>query len=104
MKSFLERFKSDTLITLAFEHLLIIRKNIPMEQFFDWIFKISKKGLIEFVPKSDYTIQKMLKFRNDIFLDYSEKKFEELLKKKAKIVNKTNITKSGRVIYEYKII
>jgi hypothetical protein len=43
MKSFLERFKSDTLITLAFEHHLIIRKNIPMEQFSDWIFKISKK-------------------------------------------------------------
>jgi len=103
-KGFLERFKSDALIALAFEHHLIIGKNIPMEQFFDWIFKISKKGLIEFVPKSDYTIQKMLKFRNDIFLDYSEKKFEELLKKKAKIVNKTNITKSGRVIYEYKII
>jgi len=52
--------------------------------------------LIEFVPKSDYTIQKMLEFRKNIFLNYSEKKFEELLNKRSKIINKTNITKSGR--------
>ncbi len=103
-KGFLERFKSDALIALAFEHHLIIGKNIPMDQFFEWIFKISKKGLIEFVPKSDFTVQKMLKYRKDIFHDYSEKKFEELLNKKANIINKTNITKSGRVIYEYKAI
>jgi hypothetical protein len=58
--------------------------------------KFQKKGLIEFVPKSDYTIQKMLEFRKNIFLNYSEKKFEKFLNKGSKIISKTNITKSGR--------
>ena len=102
-KGFLERFKSDVLIALAFEHHLIIGKNIPLEQFIDWLLKISSNGLVEFVAKSDETIQKMLEFREDIFLDYSENEFESCLKAKSKIVNKNNITKSGRIIYEYSI-
>ncbi len=100
-KGFLERFKADALIALAFEHHLIIGKNIPLEQFIDWITKISANGLVEFVPKTDETIQKMLEFREDIFLDYSENKFEKCLQNKTKIINKNLVTKSGRIIYEY---
>lgn len=101
-KGFIERFKADALIALAFEHHLIIGKNIPMQEFIDWITDISDYGLIEFVPKSDETIQRMLEFREDIFFDYSEKKFEMCLQNKAKIINKKKITKNGRIIYEYK--
>ncbi len=101
---FLERFNSDALIALAFEHHLIIAKNIPIENFIDWILKISKHGLIEFVPKSDVTIKKMLEFREDIFTDYTEENFENCLKQKSKIINKSIITKTGRVIYEYQVL
>ena len=100
-KGFLERFKSQALIALAFEHHLIISKNIPLEQFIDWLLKISNNGLVEFIPKSDETIQKMLEFREDIFLNYTEIEFENYLKSKSNIINKTTITKSGRVIYEF---
>ena len=103
-KGFLERFKADALIALAFEHHLIIGKNVPMQQFIDWIIMISGKGLIEFVPKTDETVQKMLEYREDIFSDYSEQEFENCLKEKCDIVNKNTITKSGRIIYEYKFI
>ena len=101
-KGFLERFNADALIALAFEHHLVIAKNIPIEQFIDWLLNISKNGLIEFVPKSDETIQKMLRFREDVFLNYSETEFENCLKAKSNIINKNLITKSGRIIYEYK--
>ena len=80
---------------------MVISKNIPIEQFIDWLLNISKNGLIEFVPKSDETIQKMLRFREDIFLDYSETEFENCLKAKSNIIKKDLITKSGRIIYEY---
>lgn len=100
-KGFLERFKSEVLIALAFEHHLVIGKNIPIEQFIDWILKISNNGLIEFVPKSDETIQKMLVSREDIFSNYSETEFENCLKSKSNIINKDIITKSRRVIFEY---
>jgi len=102
-KGFMQRFKSDALIALAFEHHLIIAKNIPMSQFFEWISKISKNGLLEFVPKSDATVQKMLENRDDIFFSYSEENFEMNLKKISIIKNKTKITDSGRVLYEYEV-
>ena len=102
-KGFLERFKSEALIALAFEHHLIISKNIPLEQFIDWLLKISNNGLVEYIPKSDETIQKMLEFREDIFSDYTEIKFENYLKSKSNIINKTIVTKSGRIIYEFSL-
>ena len=103
-KGFIERFKSDALIALAFEHHLIIGKNIPIDQFFFWLSKISKYGLIEFVPKSDSTVQKMLEYREDVFLDYNEENFEKNLKKYFNIKNKTKITDSGRILYEFEVL
>jgi len=100
-KGFLQRFKSDALLALAFEHHMIIGKNIPINQFIEWILEISKVGLLEFVPKSDKTVKQMLSYREDIFNDYSEKSFENLLQEKAKIIDKKNIFNSDRVIYEF---
>jgi ribosomal protein L11 methylase PrmA len=102
-KGFIERFHADALIALAFEHHLIIGKNVPIQQFVEWITSISECGLIEFVPKTDKTIQKMLEYRDDIFSNYTEEEFENCLKEKSNIINKNTITKSGRIIYEYKI-
>ena len=63
---------------------------------------LAPKGLIEFVPKNDETIQKMLKFKGDIFPDYTENNFKKFLETNAKIVSVKEITSSGRKIYEYK--
>jgi len=103
-KGFIERFKSDALIGLAFEHHLVIAKNIPMQQFFKWISIIAKNGLLEFVPKSDPTVQQMLEYRDDIFDSYSEENFENSLKCFTKIKDKNRITDSGRLIYQYEVI
>ena len=64
---FLKRAKFDASLSLAFEHHLIIGKNIPMESFIKWITLISSKGLIEFVPKTDKMIKVMLNLKKDIF-------------------------------------
>ena len=101
---FLERCKFDAIIALAFEHHLAIAKNIPLDQLIGWFLDIAPKGLIEFVPKEDPTVQIMLKFRKDIFLDYSEENFKNILSKKAKIININIIDNSDRKIYEYEKI
>ena len=44
---------------------------------------LAPKGLIEFVPKNDETIQKMLKFKGDIFPDYTENNFKKFLETKC---------------------
>ena len=103
-KGLIERFKSDALIALALEHHLVIGKNIPIVQLLKWIKNIAKFGLIEFIPKTDETVLKMLSSRKDIFEDYNETYFEKKLSEQTKIVNKHIISKSGRIIFEYEII
>ena len=76
-KGLIERFNSNALIALALEHHLIIGKNIPIIQFIEWIKKIAKFGLLEFVPKTDETVSRMLISRKDIFENYNELYFEK---------------------------
>ena len=100
-KSFNKRVDFDALLALAFEHHLVIAKNIPLLDAINWLISLAPKGLIEFVPKNDETIQKMIKFKGDIFPDYNENNFKNCIEKKAKILSITQITSSGRKIYQY---
>ena len=100
-KSFNQRANFDGLLALAFEHHLAIAKNIPLDEAINWLISLAPKGLIEFVPKSDETIQKMLKFKGDIFPDYNEDNFKNIIEKKANIISIKEITSSGRKIYQY---
>lgn len=105
-KSFLKRNKGKNtyILALAFIHHLAIAKNIPLEEIINYFLSISNKGIIEFVPKSDPTVKKMLLNRVDIFDNYNQENFERLLSLKSKIISKTNITNSNRILYEYKVI
>jgi ribosomal protein L11 methylase PrmA len=98
----LKRFNFDTVICLAFIHHLVIGKNIPLDSVLDLIFSISQKGIIEFVPKKDMAIKTMLQIKDDIYDDYTEKNFLEIISKKAKIIDKKIISKSGRLLVTFK--
>ncbi len=100
--SFLERANFDCVIAFAFEHHLSIANNVPLEQTINWILKIAKKGLIEFVSKEDFTIQNMLSVKGDIFPDYNKENFEYIINKKANIIKVNEITNT-RVIYEFEV-
>ena len=98
---FKKRAAFDALIALAFEHHLSIAKNIPLKEVVMWIVNIAPKGLIEFVPKDDPTVQKMLSLKGDIFPDYSEDKFRKYISQYKKIVNETYVEGCNRIIFEY---
>ena len=101
-KSFKQRAKFDGMIALAFEHHLAIAKNIPLDQLINWLTSLAPRGLIEFVPKEDITVKKMLEFKGDIFSNYTKTNFEKYLASYSKIVSKKFINETGRIIYEYK--
>ena len=100
-KGFMERAKFSGMLALAFEHHLSIAKNIPLEQVIDFLTNIAPRGLIEFVPKNDDTIRKMLSLKGDIFKDYDENNFRDILSKTSKIESENIISESGRKIFEY---
>ena len=101
-KSFKNRANFDAILALAFEHHLAIAKNIPLNQVIDWLVSLAPTGLIEFVPKNDLTVIKMLELKGDIFPDYTIQNFENKLSIKTEILSKTQVSDTGRTIYEYK--
>tara|TARA_A100001011_G_C14289275_1_gene835335 strand:- start:784 stop:2178 length:1395 start_codon:yes stop_codon:yes gene_type:complete len=102
-KGFKTRAKFDAVIALAFEHHLAIAKNIPLDQAVKWLIDLAPRGLIEFIPKNDKTIKKMLTLKGDIFNDYNENNFKNLILNHANIISETTISDSGRKLFEYVI-
>lgn len=98
---FKTRAKADALLALAFEHHLAIAKNIPLVQVIEWLISLAPQGVIEFVPKDDSTVQKMLALRDDIFEAYTLENFESLLAERAKITAKLALSTHGRVLFCY---
>ena len=101
-KSFKTRAKFDAILALAFKHHLAIAKNIPLNEVINWLVSLAPTGLIEFVPKNDLTIIKMLELKGDIFPNYTIENFENALSFKSKILSKNKVSDSGRIIYEFK--
>jgi ribosomal protein L11 methylase PrmA len=95
---FAERFHADAVLALAFEHHLAIAHNVPLEQIVQWITAMAPSGVIEFVPKSDPTIVKMLALRKDIFPDYTLEEFLSHLGAKRTVVKQETVSKSGRTM------
>ena len=98
-KGFTERLNFDTVLALAFEHHLAIAKNIPLEDTINWITSLAPKGIIEFVPKHDITIQYMMRLKGDIFPNYNLENFKRLLSSSAKITSEKIVSKSGRTLF-----
>ena len=97
--SFSERIYADTAFALALIHHLSIGKNIPFDSMAEFFKNICDHLIIEFVPKMDEKIQLMLSNKKDHYTDYSEDKFVNAFQKNFKILEKTPVGSSGRILY-----
>ncbi|MBX5043616.1 class I SAM-dependent methyltransferase [Rhizobium lentis] len=98
---FASRANADAVLALAFEHHLAIAHNIPLEQVVDWITSIAPTGVVEFVPKDDPTVRKMLTLRRDIFPDYNYENFISLIERRARVVENLVVSSTGRTLISY---
>jgi ribosomal protein L11 methylase PrmA len=95
------RINADAIIALAIVHHLAIAKNIPLPSVLDWLVGLASRGIVEFVPKSDPMIQRMLRSRKDIFTEYDKDHFEQALRHRGRITRVLELTPGGRTLYEY---
>jgi ribosomal protein L11 methylase PrmA len=98
---FARRARADAIVALAFEHHLAIGRNLPLDQVLDWLIGLAPTGVIEFVQKTDSTVQQMLALREDIFADYSEAAFVAAIEKRARVVRSETISGEGRRLFWY---
>ena len=67
----------------------------------DWIVGLADCGIVEFVPKCDPMVQRLLSARADIFDQYSQAEFERELMKRAAIGKREVVSSSGRTLYVF---
>ncbi len=100
-KALMDRDLPDAILALALIHHLAIAGNIPLGEAVAWLVSLAPTGIIEFVHKTDETVAKMLRFREDIFDDYHEEAFRAHLEAEAVILERREVSASGRVLYIY---
>jgi hypothetical protein len=72
---------------------------VPLPQLADFFAETGKWLVIEFVPKSDSQVQKLLASREDIFPTYTREGLEAAFRNRFKIHEAVNVNESERVIY-----
>lgn len=94
-----QRGPADCILALALVHHLAISNNVPFEKIASFLRKLCKYLIIEFVPKQDSQVQRLLGSRPDIFTDYNRDFFELSFSNFFQIVQTNQIAGSERWLY-----
>jgi hypothetical protein len=97
--SLLERGPTDTVLCLALIHHLAISNNLPFGMIAEFLNTICHSLIIEFVPKSDPQVQRLLATREDIFSDYTEPAFEDAFRRYFTEQASAAVADTGRTLY-----
>jgi hypothetical protein len=97
--SFLKRGPAELVMALALVHHIAISNNVPLELIAEFFSRFTKKLIIEFVPKSDTQVKRLLATREDVFFEYDKKNFEKQFEKFFNILDQKEIKESERTIY-----
>ena len=97
--SFFERGPVDMVMALALIHHLAISNNVPLADLAAFFGRLSHWLIIEFVPKEDAQVTRLLANREDIFPEYTSEAFERAFSRVFTIHRAEPLRGSGRRIY-----
>ena len=97
--SLLERSPKDTVLALALIHHLAISNNLPLDRIASFLGRICRSLIIEFVPKGDSQVERLLSTREDIFPEYTQEAFESEFQRYFTIQSSAGIRDSERTLY-----
>jgi hypothetical protein len=94
-----DRGPADLALALALVHHLAIAHNVPLARIAEYLARLARALVIEFVPKEDSQVQRMLASRKDIFDGYTQRGFEEAFSTCFEIERATPVREAARTIY-----
>jgi hypothetical protein len=98
-KSLLSRGPTGAVLALALVHHLAIGNNVPLQQIAAFFSQLSPWLIIEFIPKSDSQVRRLLAMRDDIFPSYTQDGFEQAFSQTYSIRAQVPIDESERILY-----
>jgi ribosomal protein L11 methylase PrmA len=94
-----DRGPTDLLLALALIHHLSITNNVPLPLLADWLARLGRWLIIEWVPKDDPQTRRLLRAREDVFADYEIAVFERAFQERFTIVRRIELPNSARALY-----
>jgi hypothetical protein len=101
-ESFVDRGPVDLVLALALLHHLAISNNVPLDSIAKLFSDLANWAIVEFVPKSDSQVKRLLATRKDIFDQYTVEGFEKAFSTYFTCEKKEPIHNSERVLYLFK--
>lgn len=98
-KSFIQRGPVDMVLALALIHHLAISNNVPLLKIAQLLKNLCRSLVIEFIPKEDSQVKRLLTTRDDVFPRYTIDCFENDFSHYFEIVDKKPIEQSSRTLY-----
>jgi ribosomal protein L11 methylase PrmA len=98
-KSLVERGPADLVMALALIHHLAISNNVSFERIADFLHQAGRHLIIEYVPKHDPQVRRLLRSREDVFDRYDQTGFEKAFRRRFEISDSQPIGTDGRVLY-----
>lgn len=97
--SFMRRGPATTILALGLIHHLAIANNVPLDRIAALLADLCQWLVIEFVPKEDSQVQKMLATREDIFDEYHADGFQAAFSSRFGIEKVVPIDRINRTMY-----
>ena len=86
-------------LALALIHHLAISNNVPFAHVAEFMSRVARHLIIEFVPKSDSQVERLLTTREDIFDTYDQEHFEQAFAEYFEILRSEPVEGSQRTLY-----
>lgn len=98
-RSLLERADPDVVLALALVHHLAISRNVPLPMVLGLFADLAPWAIVEFVPKEDAMVRRLLASRRDVFADYTLDGFRSSANERFEVAHETPIEDSLRVLF-----
>lgn len=98
-RSLVERGPADVAMALALVHHLAIGRNVPLPMLGAFFARLSRKLIVEFVPKEDPMTRRLLAARRDVFPDYTLDAFRAAFGADWSTREEAPIRDSSRVLF-----
>ena len=97
--SLFDRAEGATLLALALVHHLAIGRNVPLPMLSATLARLGDGLILEWVPKEDPMVQRLLASREDIFPDYAEAGLRAAFEPAWTIVDRQPVAATPRVLF-----
>jgi hypothetical protein len=97
--SMAERGPADLVLALALVHHLAIGNNVPFERLAAFFASLGDRLIVEFIPKDDPMVVKMLSTRTDVFDGYHEDGFVSAFGNYFQVERREVLSESARSVY-----